>query len=277
MTIWTFGCSFTEYFWPTWADILIKHASTLGHDGYNLGRCDAGNQFIASRIWECNAKYSFAPDDYVFICWSSFNREDRFVSESENGRGNWVNPGNIASQGIYKNEFIKNWADERHYAMRDCMLITSTLKALDSLGVKVINWTMNPYLQPDTSNAFHSSNSVQEVIKTYNICFKYPSMMEFMDTLDQSIRLHDTKYKNRLRVSWDGRDPIVEFHPSPAEHLNYLQSFICKDIPWATSLSSEAVELAETWENRLTSFTKPIPMNQANIGWSTKHSLNLWG
>ena len=40
MRIFTFGCSFTQYHWPTWADILINENICNGGIGENWGRQD---------------------------------------------------------------------------------------------------------------------------------------------------------------------------------------------------------------------------------------------
>ena len=39
--LYTFGCSFTKYVWPTWADLLLSQV-----DGENWGMCGGGNKFI---------------------------------------------------------------------------------------------------------------------------------------------------------------------------------------------------------------------------------------
>ena len=38
-----FGCSFTSYYWPTWADIIGQEFSDRY---YNLAMCGAGNEFM---------------------------------------------------------------------------------------------------------------------------------------------------------------------------------------------------------------------------------------
>ena len=49
MRIFAFGCSLTQYFYPTWADILIHHYKSEGTTiGENWGRSGAGNQYIST-------------------------------------------------------------------------------------------------------------------------------------------------------------------------------------------------------------------------------------
>ena len=47
--IFTFGCSFTDYIWPTWANII---AYDLNIPFHNYGRGGAGNQFIFNTIMQ---------------------------------------------------------------------------------------------------------------------------------------------------------------------------------------------------------------------------------
>jgi hypothetical protein len=266
MRVWSFGCSFTQYLWPTWADIIIHHANTLGNEGHNLGRCGAGNQFIASRVWECNAKYKFSSDDWVFICWSGFNREDRFTQQK-----GWVTPGNVHVQDIFGTELLQNWAYDRHYAMRDAMLITSTVKGLQQLGVNVVTWHMNPIRQLIGDYAIPATGII-DIIDTYELGSKFPSMMEFMGTVNQDQKLHDS----RLRVTWDGSHVIPEFHPTPAEHLSYLQTYICDEIPWMKLLNQSTIDFAMYWEDRIKKMTPPVLLTNENTGWLTPVKLDLW-
>ena len=49
--LFAFGCSFTCYIYPTWADIIYQ---SLNEDCefYNCGRSGGGNLFISHRITE---------------------------------------------------------------------------------------------------------------------------------------------------------------------------------------------------------------------------------
>lgn len=267
MRIWTFGCSFTEYCWPTWADIIIHHGESIGAQGYNLGRCGAGNQYIASRIWECNARYKFTTDDWCFICWTGFNREDRFTTHH-----GWTTPGNIGTQDTYNEEFVRSWADERHYAMRDCMLITSTLNGLQNLGVNVVTWTMNSYKQFMDAYSFHTAEQITDIVDTYNLTFNRPSMMEFLGTVNQDHANHST----RLSVTWNGKDVMPEFHPTPIEHMQYLQRHVISEVPWASQINPETLDFAIEWEHRLRTMPSPINLS-SDVNWRTPNKdIKVW-
>jgi len=142
MRIFAFGCSLTQYFFPTWADILIKQYRDKGYEGSNWAKSGAGNMYINMRLWEANTIHTFTKDDVILLQWSSMFREDRYHM----GKG-WWTPGNFSNltQGdagsfMLNNYFYENpwtWADMIHCVMRDCAMITATHKALDSIGCTV--------------------------------------------------------------------------------------------------------------------------------------------
>lgn len=87
MRIFIFGCSFTSYAWPSWADILIKNADV---EGYNFGWGGLGNCGIYNRLLQADIHYKFTPEDIVITQWTSFDREDRLDAE-----GNWLACGSV--------------------------------------------------------------------------------------------------------------------------------------------------------------------------------------
>ena len=78
MRIFAFGCSLTHYFFPTWADILIRQYENQGYHGENWGRSGAGNQYISTRLWEANTVHRFNKDDVILLQWTSMFRSDRY-------------------------------------------------------------------------------------------------------------------------------------------------------------------------------------------------------
>jgi hypothetical protein len=69
--IFTFGCSFTEYSWPTWADMILYK-----REGVNYGICGGGYEQIMSSLVQCDIDYKLTKDDYIFIVYPNFLRWD---------------------------------------------------------------------------------------------------------------------------------------------------------------------------------------------------------
>lgn len=101
MKLIVFGCSFTDYRWPTWADII---AEDLNCEYENWGLGGGGNQAIARRILY-RSTWGFEPTDWVMVQWSSLHREDRF----QNGR--WIAQGPVSLAKNYGPEFIEKYWD----------------------------------------------------------------------------------------------------------------------------------------------------------------------
>jgi hypothetical protein len=120
-----FGCSFTNYGWPTWADLLGEQFAHYE----NWGKVGAGNFYIANSIVECHRRKQITADDVVCIMWSSMTREDRYMSP-----GQWCTPGTIYSQDKYDADWVRQWFNLRGAAIRDLHMIYTTKILLDSIG-----------------------------------------------------------------------------------------------------------------------------------------------
>ena len=104
MRIFAFGCSLTQYFYPTWADILIHQYKSQGYEGSNWAKSGAGNMYINSRLWEANTIHKFTKDDVILLQWASMYREDRYHM----GKG-WWTPGNFSRYTVQSdNPFVLN-------------------------------------------------------------------------------------------------------------------------------------------------------------------------
>lgn len=115
--IFAFGCSFTQYGWPTWADLIASQFPDKKY--YNYGQAGLGNLGIMSKITEANNRYQFNENDLVMVMWSTFCREDRWV------KSGWLGLGNIFNSD-YGDEWIKKYADSNGYLIRDHAIINLT-------------------------------------------------------------------------------------------------------------------------------------------------------
>ena len=97
--LFTLGCSYTNYWYPTWADWLGSEFNYYE----NLGMSGLGNRGIFNRLSELIYKRKVNENDHVIIEWSTPTREDRYFS----GKG-WLPKGSIYNQSFYSKDFIKN-------------------------------------------------------------------------------------------------------------------------------------------------------------------------
>lgn len=96
--LFTFGCSFTQFHWPTWAD-LIAYDLDISYE--NWGLCGAGNEYIFMSMLKCDSINNLCDTDLILINWSTWAREDRVKSN-----GNWNCGGNIFFNGAYNKAFL---------------------------------------------------------------------------------------------------------------------------------------------------------------------------
>ena len=214
--LFTFGCSFTSYIWPTWADFV-----GLNFNEYqNWANAGAGNYFIASRIYECDSVNKFTEDDTILVMFSQYFRNDMIDKES-----NWVNAGNIYNQTLYGHDFVtKYWSEEHGYFMT-WYNILSVKKLLDGIGCKYkfmsafdVSSQKGP-LENIPKRMVQCSNDLQKFLSHHNL-------MDFNE--------------NKPRYNF-----IDEFdsHPTITTHLDWVKSYLPE------YYTNDMDTYAEKWES----------------------------
>lgn len=211
--VFAFGCSFTDYFWSTWAEIV---ALDLDAELYNYGRSGAGNTFIANTVAQADAVYKFNKDDLVIVSWTNVCREDRWR------RNGWVTPGNIFTQGEYDKDYVKNWADPVGYMVRDLGQIHLTKGLLEKTNCNFHMFQMVELIeqidQQGKRNVItnHHQKRLSEI---------YKETIEFIKPSFFSVLWNDDIYNNKILKDekfYNGN--FSDGHPTPAEHLEYLKN-----------------------------------------------------
>jgi len=196
----TFGCSFTNYRWSTWADCLAPEFDSFE----NWAQSGAGNEFIFNSVMEADQRQLFGPNDTVVVCWTTPTREDRYV------QGRWHTLGNMFTCPIYNKEYLENHIDERGLLIKTLAYIKAVKTLLES---RKTHWQ---FLSID---GFDSLNIYQDVVDS--ILPSYKAVL----------------FPN----SWPDRngDP----HPSPEEHLAYLDAVLPG---WVTKQSTRVIMREES-------------------------------
>ena len=209
------GCSFTNYRWPTWADILRQEMPDAEY--FNLGQTGAGNLFIAASLMEANARSKFNETDLVIPQWSTYFREDRYIEKE------WITPGNIFTQkNTYNDDFIKAFACVRGYLIRDLALITATKYTLEALpcdSVMLCSILFNGELPDDIRN--------DDVAALYAETIS--ALQTPMAELLRPTEMHKCPFPWGVRVRYindtNPKKPYKEddYHPGPLSYYEYLQ------------------------------------------------------
>lgn len=229
--LFTFGCSFTNYHWPTWADILGKEFEHFE----NWGRNGAGNQYIFHSLVECKLTRNFTSDDTVVIMWSNITREDRYIKE-QNG---WVTPGNIVTNSFYSKSYIKKFFCERGYLIRDTSFIAAAIDLLKNWNVNYKLLCMVPISNADQYQNINVDESNHDVLQVYNDSLKEvnKSINEIIFNFDwgtkptnflseKNIDASLVKYPDSEFYQWLSlrkKKIRPDPHACPQEHLEYLE------------------------------------------------------
>lgn len=211
--LFTFGCSFTQYWrWPTWADALGQQ-----YDFYeNWGICGAGNALIFNSLIECNQRNRIGPNDTVRVMWTNTSREDRYVGDK------WLAQGNIywTAGTEIPLEYIKKFACERGYLIRDLALITAARQLLDAWQCDWQFMSMVPLVRTNLDNDL-GSNPEDRVQQDQDVRDLYQSTLDVIQPSVYEV-LFDNDWFSRPGIA-DSFDPKRrDFHPTPLEHLEYL-------------------------------------------------------
>lgn len=195
--LFTFGCSFTNYRWSTWADCLAPEFDYFE----NWGQSGAGNPYIFNSVMEADQRHRFGEGDTVIVCWSSFLRDDRYIDRR------WHTLGNMITCPIYNPEYLKTHVDDRGYVIRDFALIKGVKALLENRSG--LTWRFLSMIDlPAGPKCETEPGEPRDVIKVYSDVLEsiLPSYQEV---------LYSKGWKT-------GDDP----HPSPEEHLAYLDAVL---------------------------------------------------
>jgi len=230
--LFTFGCSFTQYHWPTWADILGKSFDLH----FNYGLAGAGNFYIFKTLIDAIAEHDIDQNDTVAIMWTTFTREDRFLN------GKWFTPGNVFNAlPVYDDYFLKNYCDLtlQGFYERDIPLFHAAQLLLDKIGCK--HYILS--LKDMYSNVEHSGD--------FNLKDSYLES-KYKTTLDRIIKpAQEDWLQQNKKIEWRKLAGYIDGHPYPFEHLMYVQT-IFKEY----NITKETVE----WVKTLNELAKKIPV-----------------
>jgi len=138
--LFVFGCSYTAYCWPSWADFL-----SCEYDVYeNWAIAGTGNRAIAERVAECHTKHNFTKDDTIIVQWSTHIRNDFFHQEGLLTKrvAGWKTSGsvfNYLNAEIYDKKWLQTFFDEEAFFMHTLNHILMTQMFLENTGA---NWYM---------------------------------------------------------------------------------------------------------------------------------------
>ena len=231
-TLYTYGCSFTDYHWDTWADHMGKNFDKF----INYSQVGAGNQYILHKLTESHARNEISSTDTVAIMWSTSDRYD-YIEKNK-----WITTGSIDRK-----------YDLVGFEIRDCAFIHTAKTILDSIGCRYVFFSLDDIYPHDpfeeTINTILSStmevlykgdyyNRVEDLRPapgTYEIHAgaDWPTKEQFA-TGNLPYILPEIKQEICERFRTKNFQEVVDkkmwmcpdFHPTPKMHLEYLDAVL---------------------------------------------------
>lgn len=196
------GCSYTDYYWTTWANVLGAEFDEYQQVGQ--GGCD--NAFIARSIVD-NAR----PDDVAVVMWSSYDRwsfySNKVTPLPKDANNHWHHIGSLALWD--KQFYVKYYHQvERFQTTMDYVQLVDLHS--QALGYTVYHFSAFPFFLAETEK-----NVNPKLIEIYN---KYSIKNNYL-TCKVSLQEFRDQYHNILIK---GNDP----HPTPLCHWDYAEQII---------------------------------------------------
>ena len=237
-----FGCSFTNYRWPTWADIVAQEMPKAFY--VNAGASGAGNQYISAQISQHIRMFNIGANDLVAVMWSGIYREDRYKD------GNWLTPGNIYTQNTYDEHYINSWVDRRGFVIRDLATMDHVMSRFSTAEFDSFSMMGIPL---DKQNSYSgvtadAKDRILDLIAVYSDLQKQ-MLPDLMTTQFPEGWTNSYTYTDR------NGEQYTDYHPSPNQYAEYLKQIGFK-------LSKKTLTWCEQQDNHFSSLD-----HIDNFGW----------
>ena len=211
-----FGCSFTCYTWPSWADLINQVEPCV-----NYGSSGMGNKAIFTRVISALTRGRIQPGDRVIVQWSGHTRYDLWLKP-----GQWLQLGNVWNQAgnspINSDFLTKLWSDQ-DALIQSLSLVIALDRVLKSHGVDYCYLYMTDFRNHRLETGRHQvqTGEYAGVLRDHWLalddCLQVRiSMLDWVRTQRQ---LHPALLW-RMRAD---RPAAEDLHPEPQEAAQFLQ------------------------------------------------------
>lgn len=261
--LFVFGCSFTKYYWPTWADIIGQEFEYYE----NWGEIGSGNLRIAHRITECVYKNQIGPNDTVFVMWSGITREDQY----RNNQWHTANP------DIKEHFFSNPVIDDRADTITNLGIVALAHNLLENVKCNWWATSMNGLctfestllkgpslrnaefetLDSDTENIIENLFALEKKlisstsdIDLQNTLAAAPDVLKVYQKIFTQLRPSFGSYWWKTVKDISKRPNFGDSHPTPAEHLCLVDNYFTDQV------GAETRDFVLKWQDIVESMTK---------------------
>lgn len=210
-----FGCSYTRYFYPTWADFI----GTNFDEYYNYGQAGSGNRYIFNAVIEANIIHKFTKDDVIFIEWSGIERAEMYINQS------WK------TQIHREKDYMLKWS---HFEDKLLELMNYIAVLRNWFNISNIEHKFLLLANLDTDYKTFTQANGKEIVDFYK------------DTsTDIYPGIHDSMPDNRDRPITIAGKKIYDGHHFPWEHYDYVEKFFPEYLPKISNLRQQLIDVYE--------------------------------
>ncbi len=234
--LFVFGCSFTSYHWPTWADFI-----SFNYDEYwNYAKGGAGNRFIFEKLIEADLKHNFNPTDKIYIMWTTYMRHDLYKDN------NWHTHGNVFTAPIYNRHYHENYVDFKGSVIHTLNYIHGAIKFLKGCGVTPVLTSMNDLMRSEGGRHNNTIFDEYEGLDHYKTIFKdnfwiRPPLCDFLGHLKKWSGGEAILLESSLDL---GRSYAIDQHPPPDIHLKWAKECLKQE-----QIGIKADQLLHRWRD----------------------------
>jgi len=198
--LFVFGCSYTSWMTPTWADFLAT-----GYDHFENWAIEGiGNRAIVERLSECLLSRNIGKDDTVVVQWTEPHRED-YHRPDLLPTTNWSRMGSIFNQGTSK-IIVDSW-NEKSYLMHSMNFI--------HLGINLLSNSNCKWFATSSSDLTHDIKNFPE-LEFYLQIFTHKNWITSLaGPIQQDNNFRGIKFITNDKIWYDN-------HPTPKMHYRWL-------------------------------------------------------
>lgn len=249
-----FGCSFTNYIWPTWADLVNQVEPCR-----NYGRSGVGNKAIFTRVISALVQDKIQPGDRVVVQWSGHTRYDLWL-----GGGQWLKRGNVWNQGAIKghephqitNDFLTNLWSDQDALLQSLSLCVALHEVLRARAIDYKFMWMNDWRNFRQESGTRTVNAVDTVRAFQDHWLTLDDMPTVRPAWLQWLQQQRTVQPGLKWRMTPKREAAEDLHPEPREALQYLSSNLAQWLNWSDDQWQLAQQAADQTQADLTAYNQ---------------------
>lgn len=250
------GCSFSNYAWPTWADMLGLNFNEFENWAYP----GLGNRALLERLSELFVTKNLNSQDTIIIQWTSHLRNDwHSTDRRHNTNVGWKTSGSLfnnINSKLYTKEWIRNFWDESSYIMHSLNYINNAQQMLENIDCNWYMTSMGFIEKLNSDYPIDDSVSAENISQKINLWQDIPELKKYKSIIFE-------KHKNRWiypvgTYAWNSNTMPYKFkkpntiqfyvdrHPTVCQHKEYLINKVFPKINTSQILHSKVENWIDT-------------------------------